>query len=97
MTFSFKLFSGLCPNCTKHLAQSTITEEQFALVTENFEKKVVHGEDIYLKTTPKEWNTFKEMIEKNGPFDIVVDGLNVAFHSNKKKHCSDANKVSLRI
>lgn len=89
-------FRGTCPNCAKSLAQSTITEEEFALVTENFENKVVHGEDIYLKTTLKEWNAFKELIAKKGPFDIVVDGLNVSFHSNKKKHCSDANKVSIR-
>lgn len=77
------------------MAQTTITDAEFKLMRRNFEKKVVYGNDIYLKTTPNEWNAFTESIEKNGPFDIVVDGLNVAFHSNKKKHCSDANKVSV--
>lgn len=45
--------------------------------------KVVAGNDIYLKTTPKEWESFVRVIEENGPFDIVVDGLNVAFASNR--------------
>lgn len=49
---------------------------------QNFEQKVVRGVDLYHKTTPDEWKDFMKLIEENGPFDIVVDGLNVAFKSN---------------
>lgn len=64
------------------MTKATITEEEFQLVRQNFEKKVVQGVDLYHKTTPDEWKDFMKLIEENGPFDIVVDGLNVAFKSN---------------
>lgn len=47
--------------------------------------KVVKGRDIYQKTTPEEWKRFERVIEENRPFDIVMDGLNVAYLSKKNK------------
>lgn len=44
--------------------------------------KVVKGDDIYRKTTPEEWRTFERVIKENGPFDIVMDGLNVSYATN---------------
>lgn len=80
--YGFLKFSrGKCRNCEKILTKSTITDEEFRLVRQNFEEKVVRGVDIYHKTTLDEWNAFMELIQKNGPFDIVVDGLNVSFKS----------------
>lgn len=83
------------------LTKSTITEEEFRLVRQNFEIKVVRGVDLYHKTTPDEWNAFMTLIQKNGPFDIVVDGLNVSFKSNygsmeqqNRKICANYNLVS---
>lgn len=32
-----------------------------------------------LKTTSEEWQRFERVIAENGPFDIVMDGLNVAY------------------
>lgn len=73
---------GKCPHCEKSLTRSAITEEEFKLVRHNFEAKVVRGVDLYHKTTPDEWNAFMKLIEEQGPFDIVLDGLNVSFKSN---------------
>lgn len=47
----------------------------------SFMKNVVQGRDIYCKTTPEEWKSFTDLIEQNGPFDVVMDGLNIAFES----------------
>lgn len=41
-------------------------------------KRVVKGSDIYQKTSPDEWKRFERVIEENRPFDIVMDGLNMA-------------------
>lgn len=53
---------------------------------EEFLNNVVKGDDIYQKTTPEEWTRFEETIKKNGPFDLVVDGLNVAFCANPNNY-----------
>lgn len=50
--------------------------------------KVVRGNDIYQKTTPEEWKAFESVIHKNGPFDIVMDGLNVSFGANEQNYKS---------
>lgn len=60
-----------------------INEKEFQLVKNEFMNKVVKGKDIYQKTTPEEWQRFERVIEENRPFDIVMDGLNVAYMSNK--------------
>ena len=45
---------------------------------------VVKGADIYQKTTPEEWQAFERTIKENGPFDIVMDGLNVSYLANER-------------
>lgn len=74
-------FSGHCPNCKKSLDVVTLTNDEFRSVQRYFLEKVVHGKNIYYKTTPEEWSSFVNLIDKNGPFDVVMDGLNIAFES----------------
>lgn len=74
---------GVCSNCQNTLGTVQITEKQFELVKREFMNKVVKGRDIYQKTTPEEWQRFERVIEENRPFDIIMDGLNVAYMSNK--------------
>lgn len=74
----------MCNTCTNALGAIRITNNQFDLVKNEFLNKVVKGKDIYQKTTPEEWQRFERVIEENRPFDIVMDGLNVAYLANKK-------------
>lgn len=62
-----------------------ITEKEFDILKAEFMKNVVNGADIYHKTTPAEWEAFERTIRENGPFDIVMDGLNVAYLSSNER------------
>lgn len=75
----------MCGNCSNTLDPVRINDDEFKLVRNEFMNKVVKGRDIYQKTTPEEWKRFERVIEENRPFDIVMDGLNVAYLSKKYK------------
>lgn len=46
-----------------------------------FLENVLVGQDIFRNSTPEELEKFIAFVDKNGPFDIVLDGLNIAFMS----------------
>lgn len=46
-----------------------------------FFHRVVKGQSIYEKTTAKEWDEFETFVKEFGPFDLVIDGLNVAYNN----------------
>lgn len=46
-----------------------------------FFESVVIGKDVFMNSTPEELQRFISFVEKNGPFDIILDGLNIAFMS----------------
>lgn len=60
-------------------------------------KKVVKGADIYQKTTPEEWERFERVIHKNGPFDIVMDGLNVSYLGNLRNYTKSNASLGQQI
>lgn len=47
-----------------------------------FYHRVVKGRSIYEKTTAEEWKSFETFVKEFGPFDLIIDGLNVAYMSN---------------
>lgn len=75
----------MCGNCSNSLDAVRINDNEFQLVKKEFMNKVVKGRDIYQKTTPEEWKRFERVIEENRPFDIVMDGLNVAYLATNYK------------
>ncbi|XP_031628172.1 mitochondrial ribonuclease P catalytic subunit-like [Contarinia nasturtii] len=88
-------FSGICSTCKSQLEKSKpLSTTQFNMLRTEFMDKVVKGADIYQKTTPEEWKSFEEVIRENGPFDIVMDGLNVSYLAKKTVDQAKANNQS---
>jgi ribonuclease P protein 3 len=47
--------------------------------------RVVVGADIFCKTTPAEINEFENFVKMTAPYDMVIDGLNIAFAGGSMK------------
>ncbi|XP_055303152.1 mitochondrial ribonuclease P catalytic subunit-like [Sitodiplosis mosellana] len=86
-------YSGVCRNCNSNLQAVRIANKDFITLQNEFLNNVVgkgQANIIYQKTTPEEWQAFERTIKENGPFDIVMDGLNVSYLANQQNiHVAD--------
>lgn len=69
-----------------------MTEKEFSILKAEFMNNIVNGVDFFDKPMPAEWEAFEQMIREKGPFDFVVDGLNIANEANKD-HYSDRKNM----
>lgn len=68
-----------CGGCRTHLDEITIEPEEFSLLQSAFHEKVLIKDNIFIKSTPQEFNEFQRFLDQTGPFDCIIDGLNVAY------------------
>lgn len=76
--------NGNCSTCRKVLSRNSLSDTEFNMLKDEFLNRVLIRSDIYLKTNPAELQRFKSFLETNGPYDCVVDGLNVAYSAGVK-------------
>ncbi|XP_033207094.1 mitochondrial ribonuclease P catalytic subunit isoform X2 [Belonocnema kinseyi] len=69
---------GRCAKCSHQLPAPDISKEEFDKMSKLFMEKVVVGGNVYYNSTPKEFKQFMQFLEKAQPYDIVIDGLNIA-------------------
>ena len=56
-----------------------LSQEQFTTLQSQALAALVDGKDIYLKSSPGERRAFLSFCEEFGPFDAVLDGLNLFY------------------
>ncbi|KHJ42607.1 Vps53-like protein [Trichuris suis] len=69
---------GCCTVCGSTLSRVCISGEDFAEMKNEVFKKILIGENIYRQSSPKEVSRFQKLLATEGPFDVVIDGCNVA-------------------
>lgn len=82
--------------CQQSLAPVTVTVDELKRLKWTFFDRVVRGRNIFENTTESEWQQFEACIRENGPFDLVVDGLNVAFCANNPNNLQESKGPSAR-
>ncbi|KPP75278.1 mitochondrial ribonuclease P protein 3-like, partial [Scleropages formosus] len=70
--------SGMCRSCGTALESIELSEEEYRLLKEQVMQDIMEGDDVFIKTTPKELKNFQKFLESVPAFDVVLDGLNVA-------------------
>lgn len=70
--------SGQCSGCGKNIESIHLSPEEYEFLKGKVMRDVIDGGDQYRKTTPQELKRFQNFVKNCPPFDIVIDGLNVA-------------------
>ena len=82
---------GVCSNCQMELPPNVLTKEQMAklcsFITEELEQETKllsssRTDRRHFKSS--QIHSLKKLINNRGPFDYVIDGLNVAYGGNSK-------------
>ncbi|XP_018323887.1 mitochondrial ribonuclease P catalytic subunit [Agrilus planipennis] len=76
--------SGICKSCSQKLEKVTLTEIEFEQLKNDFLENVIIGKDVFNKTNPKELEKLQQFLKSNKKYDVVIDGLNVAFSAGVK-------------
>ncbi|XP_053608447.1 mitochondrial ribonuclease P catalytic subunit [Plodia interpunctella] len=75
----FRKQDGQCIICKERLTPLKLSDEEFLKLQKVIKEKLIVGSDLFLKTSPEELQRFTQFVEKTGPYDIVLDALNIAF------------------
>ncbi|XP_023298776.2 mitochondrial ribonuclease P catalytic subunit [Lucilia cuprina] len=76
---------GKCSSCGLHMKNVSLSDEDFTKLQTSFLDKVLIRNDVFQKSTPQEVKRFCDYVERTGPYDCVVDGLNVAYSMGSRK------------
>lgn len=71
--------NGKCKNCNQVLEHAEVTDSDFKMLQERFLSNVMIGKNIFNNSSPQELDDFRDFIEITAPYDVVVDGLNLAY------------------
>lgn len=66
------------------MEKSELTDEEFEDLKNKLFEKVIVGKNVFIKTNPEELEIFKTFISMKEKYDVILDGLNVAFSAGTK-------------
>ncbi|XP_044748737.1 mitochondrial ribonuclease P catalytic subunit isoform X2 [Coccinella septempunctata] len=86
-TFSDSLVNnnGCCNKCGQKLKKLELIEDEFENLKKQFFEEVIIGKNIFNKTNPAELSEFQEFLKSTKGYNVVIDGLNVAYIAGTKQ------------
>ncbi|XP_012256133.2 mitochondrial ribonuclease P catalytic subunit [Athalia rosae] len=87
---------GVCQTCGHQLSPLNLSAEDYSMLLNAVVEKALVGNDVYHRTTPVELKKFQNFINRTKPYDVVVDGLNVAY-KNRQVSNNPAQKVATLV
>ena len=76
---------GMCSNCSNQLRcgipPSDISQLECEIIKLSSNISQLHGKKLDKKMC-QELDNFKEFVKEKGPFDVIIDGLNVGLHGS---------------
>ncbi|XP_068194865.1 mitochondrial ribonuclease P catalytic subunit isoform X2 [Antennarius striatus] len=82
--WTYATSNGLCSCCGSELESIHLTDEEYERLKYGVMTDIIKGKDVFKKTTPEELEKFKRFVNKTSPYDVVLDGLNIANTHRKK-------------
>lgn len=65
--------------CESQLDEIHLSDEDYENLKNIVINRILIGQDIFKNTMPYELEKFFNLMELYAPFDIIIDGLNVAY------------------
>lgn len=87
--------TGHCPSCNKNLNKTVLDSKSFNELRSAFLNDVLIGKDINIKSSHAEAKRFYKFLCTSPHFDVVLDGLNIAYKSNSKSFFERIYYVSI--
>ena len=84
-------FSSKCQHCGSVLKKFRIEDDVRTRIMEILVNFVIKKHDIYLKSSPVEFEKFMSFLKAEGPFDLVVDQPNVSYKPLPQRHSNPFN------
>ncbi|XP_043521457.1 mitochondrial ribonuclease P catalytic subunit isoform X1 [Frieseomelitta varia] len=80
-----KIFSLICQNCKQKLSQLSLSDDEYEYLLKATKEQLIFT-NMYYVTVPKEIQSYMKFIDKNKPYDIILDGLNFMYFAKYNNH-----------
>eukprot|EP00094_Tigriopus_californicus_P007020 TCALIF_06759-PA protein Name:"Similar to Mrpp3 Mitochondrial ribonuclease P protein 3 (Rattus norvegicus)" AED:0.04 eAED:0.04 QI:417/1/0.8/1/1/1/5/0/436 len=88
---------GYCRQSKQQLPEFNLTPKEHEQLKSAVTNKVLKKSDAFQISDPKEMNQFQKFLSSAAEYDIVLDGLNIAFTYQRNSVFSNKNKQSNEV
>ncbi|XP_022661166.1 mitochondrial ribonuclease P protein 3-like isoform X1 [Varroa destructor] len=89
-------YPSRCPKCkTRLLPPQEIRNDDLQKLRKAVKTQLIkQGDNLFETTTPAELAHFEEFMGRHGPFDVVLDGLNIGYRFGEKALAVEARRLA---
>ncbi|XP_001603527.1 mitochondrial ribonuclease P catalytic subunit [Nasonia vitripennis] len=74
---------GECSHCSQVLQATTLSKSDFKLLSTSVLSNLIVGKNVFCASSPQELKRYLLFVQTMKPYDVVIDGLNVAYGARK--------------